>query len=159
MNPIDSIFISWNRVHWTWFLFGPPHVLQIALKKLSKQHSQSLSFPPTLTLIPSRSLSLLIPPCSVALSLRLSVSLRHRPSPSPSFLLRLSISFPLLPSRSIVVTPPFHHRRHCRPKNHCLLAMISIPTTAGYHSHLISSMWFLGFYIIVWMIVWIVFVF
>ena len=66
-RPVDSVFIHRNWVHWTQFLFGPPCVLQIALKKLSKQHSQSLSFPPTLSL--SQSLT----------SLCLSISLRHHP--------------------------------------------------------------------------------
>ena len=97
---MDSVFIHWNRVYWTKFLFGPPRVLQIALKKLSKQHSKSLSFPPTLSLSHSHShshsisLHTLIPSRSVSQSH--SLSLRRR--------LSLSISFPLLPCRFAIPT-------------------------------------------------------
>ena len=130
----------------------------VSLKTQNFQNKQSLSFPPTLslshslTLTHSRTLSLLIPPHSVSPSRSVSPSgsVAVPLAPSPSLYQFHSV----LPFRSVVVALPLRRR----PKNG-LLAMISIPTTAGYHSHLISSMWFLGVYIIVWMIVWIVFVF
>ena len=113
----------------------------IYLKTQNFQNKQSLSFPPTLSL--SQSLTLTLAHSHSSFHLALSLYL----APSSSLYQFHSV----LPSRSVVVALPLRRR----PKNG-LLAMISIPTTAGYHSHLISSMWFLGFYIIVWMIVWIV---
>ena len=105
-RPVDSVFIHRNWVHWTQFLFGPPCVLQIALKKLSKRVT-------VFTLIPSHSQSLslshfiLIPSCSETLIPSRSIShfhsfsLHHRPL--------LSVSFPLLPSRFVVVALSLHH--------------------------------------------------
>ena len=141
----DSVFVHINWVQLTWFLYVEIESIGLnfflALHMSCRSHSKnfqnnthslshslplsvSLTLTLTLTLIPSRSVSH-----------SHSLSLHRRPS--------LSISFPLLPSRFVAVAPLLHRHRH--PNNHCLLAMISILTTAGYHSHLISSMWFLGF--------------
>ena len=87
------------------------------------KNSQSLSFPPTLSLSLTLTLFHLAPSHSHSLSL-------HRR-------LSLSLSFPHLQL----------HRRHPSAPSPSPLRFVAIavPTTAGYHSHLISSMWFLGF--------------
>ena len=144
-SPVDSVFVHWNQVHWTWFLFGPPRVLQIALKKISKQHSQSLSFPPTLSLSYSHS-------HSHSLSLRLSLSFPLAPSPS--------ISLSLIPSPALLL---HHHRPSTLSPSS---SQQSLPSGNDFYpnNRRVSFSFDLfyvvfGFYIIVWMIVWIVFVF
>ena len=157
-SSLNSVFVQRNRVQQTRFLCmktkfnelsfyklksTPLDLIsqQIALKtqnSLSQnfQNKQSLSFPPILSLFQSLTLTLTLAHSHSSFHLALSLHL----APSPSLYQFHSV----LPSRSVVVAL----RLHRRPKNG-LLAMISIPTTARYHSHLISSMWFLGFYIIV----------
>ena len=106
-RPVDSVFIHRNWVHWTQFLFGPPCVLQIALKKLSK-HVTIFTLIPSLSKFLSLSLTLiLIPSCSVTLIPSRSISHFHSLSLCRRPL--LSVSFPLLPSRFVVVALPLHH--------------------------------------------------
>ena len=160
---------KWHTKRLFWFLdtgvqcLNTEHQCLNWTTKHAHSLSHSLPFSVSFNLSLSLSLSHTLTPHSTSLylsiSLRLSVSLHRRSFGSVAVL--VSVSFCLALS--------LHHRRlplRCRRRRCCcccpkngLLAMISILTTAGYHSHLISSMWFLGFYIIVWMIVWIVFVF
>ena len=126
------------------------------LKKLSHSHTHS---PPTLTvcsLKKTQSLSHSIPSRSQLRSLTLWFG---------SVVVRLSHSFPLCSSIavtfSVAVAPPSRSVSASALVSHSHSRSISLPSaspspspspsqqTAGY-SHLISSMWFLGFYIIVW---------
>ena len=154
-SPLDSVFIHWNRVHWTGFLFDHMSCRSLKLSKhvsqkthsplTQKTHSLSHSFPLSVSL----SLSLhsillrftLIPSCS-----GLSLSFPLTPSLSVSLTL---IPFPAAPSLSplysVAIAPPF--RRHRCPNNR----RVSFSFDLFYVVF--------GFYIIVWMIVWIVFVF
>ena len=113
-----------NRDQWTRFLYIEIESIGLnffsALHVSCRSHSKnfqnvsqsSLSFPPTLSLSLSLSLTLiltltLIPSCSITLIPSRSISHFHSLSLRRCPL--LSVSFPLLPSRFVVVALSLHH--------------------------------------------------
>ena len=153
LSSMNLVFVHINQVQWTRFLYieiesiglaffsttcpaDHSNFQNVSLKKLTVLSLKKL----TVSLIPSHSQSLShshsIPSCSVSLSFPRapvfhshSLSLRHCPS--------LSLLFPFL---------QLHRYHPSTPSPSPLRSVaIAVPTTAGYHSHLISSMWFLGF--------------
>ena len=173
-SPMDSFFIDWNRVHWTRFLFffaTRHHKLKTCLSKNSLVRTQkTFSFPPTLThspltqktqslshshSIPSRSVSVSAPVFHSLIPLRRRPPTAPLPSPSlspsplhltPSQSQLRSLTLIPAPSPSVYLTL-IPSPAALSPSPSASPSPSSSPSqqTAGYHSHLISSMWFLGF--------------
>ena len=139
---MDLVFVHRNRVQWTRFLYIEIESIGLdffsALYVSCRSHSKNFQ---NNTHNLSHSLSL-----SVSLTLTLTLTL------IPS---RFVLSFPLTPSLTLIPFCSVSHSHSLSLRRHHpsapLLSQQSLPssndfpTTAGYHSHLISSMRFLGF--------------